>query len=425
MIAGQRRSRPRDWSIADFSLGEILGEGRYGRVIHAVMKQPNYWQQQQQPQPQAQEQEQEQLQSSTSSPSRPAIRDHPEYHVAIKILDKSYLVRTKQMHAALRERKILTALTTESLACSDGGEPLSVFVPRLLMSFVDPFSVFIVTELCDGGSLTDLVQHIRKGVNDENVKKWEQYLRYISAQLLCGIEFLHFRGCILHRDLKPQNTLLLSNGRVRIIDFGSAIHLQEANTASGADDKDFVGTADFVAPEMLRGFSAGAGTGTDLSRRQTPALDLWSYGCIIHFMFAGRSPFHANGDHLAMQRVLAHSDGSVPIEVDPSVPTDAKDLVARLLVNEPYLRLGYKDIIALTSEEEKKVNSSEIKDGTLRYVSIWEHKFFVKNNRNLGDNGASEPPCVPPTPSWVERYESGETHLIDGATVENDLDWRS
>lgn len=413
-MAGHRRTRPRYWSIEDFSLGEVLGEGRYGRVIHAVVKQPNNDEQQ----------ARSQLQSSPSLKSRPTIKDHPARHVAIKIMDKAYLVRTKQTQAALRERKILTALTTESMKHAGDSEPL-LFVPRLLMSFADPISLFIVTELCDGGSLTDLVRHIREGGDDTNEeKKWDQYLRYISAQLLRGIEFLHFRGCVIHRDLKPDHILLLSNGHVRIVDFGSAIHLEEANTAAEEDDNDFVGTADYVAPEILRGCSAGKESASDV-RWQSPALDIWSYGCIVHFMFAGRSPFHASSDFLAMVAVLAHSDGSIPIEVDPSLPVDAKDLVERLLVNEPNLRLGYKDIIISKHEEQEKSDTSDDDDIERHYQSIWEHKYIVESKWGLTDNGASRPPRIPPTPSWVERYENGTTQLIDGATNDNALEWHS
>mmetsp|Transcript_10783 Transcript_10783/g.21875 ORF Transcript_10783/g.21875 Transcript_10783/m.21875 type:complete len:415 (+) Transcript_10783:813-2057(+) len=414
-MAGHRRTR--HWSIADFSLGEVLGEGRYGRVVHAVVKQPNN----------DERQAQSEVQSSPSLKSRPTIKDHPARHVAIKIMDKTYLARTKQTEAALRERKILTALTTESLQHAGDCEPM-LFVPRLLMSFVDPVSFFIVTEVCDGGSLTDLVRHIREGGDDtlhcqrdeHEENKWDQYLRYISAQLLRGIEFLHFRGCVIHRDLKPDHILLLSNGHVRIVDFGSAIHLEEANTAAAEeDDNVFVGTADYVAPEILRGCSAGKGSASDV-RWQSPALDIWSYGCIIHYMFAFRSPFHASSDFLAMVAVLAHSDGSIPMEVDPRLPADAKDLVERLLVNEPK-RLGYSD-----REEQQKSDKSDDDDIERHYKSIWEHKYFAECKKwGLDEGEAPHAPRSPPTPSWVELYENGTTQLKDGATIDNDLEWHS
>ena len=117
---------------------------------------------------------------------------------------------------------------------------------------------------------------------------------------------------VMHRDLKPQNILLSDDWKLKIIDFGDSKEIDDLNhksTIKSSNNSDssisfsaidkykrkymeanvrkgtFVGTALYVAPEMLETNESG------------PYTDLWSLGCIIYELFVGKSPFHAINNH--------------------------------------------------------------------------------------------------------------------------------
>eukprot|EP00563_Minutocellus_polymorphus_P005562 CAMPEP_0181031904 /NCGR_PEP_ID=MMETSP1070-20121207/6471_1 /TAXON_ID=265543 /ORGANISM="Minutocellus polymorphus, Strain NH13" /LENGTH=358 /DNA_ID=CAMNT_0023109293 /DNA_START=225 /DNA_END=1301 /DNA_ORIENTATION=+ len=358
-------------------------------------------------------------------------------------MDKTQLIRLKQTRAALRERKVLTHLTE---ILDEGDYKREPVVPRLLMSFVDESSLYIVTELCDGGTLADLFRrinsHTQNSVESEqqspsNYKTEEegrhQWARYISAQIVSGLEFLHSMK-IIHRDIKPDMVLLLSSGRVRLVDFGSAIQVQSDNVEEEVDGmNEFVGTADFVSPEMIRGTRDSTDARPSFS--MLTAQDLWSLGCILHFLLSGdgKSPFHAESDAMAMAAILTHADGSHVVPFSSSIPLDGKKMIGALLTSEPETRLGCGDIVwqqpgddvkAAEAERDAKENSHKLPP-LQHYTSIRNHQFFFHTDWDSIDKGMVTPPRAPATPTWVEQYEMGISDLRDGASIHNDLSWLS
>ncbi|XP_069593360.1 protein kinase C delta type-like isoform X1 [Ranitomeya imitator] len=127
--------------------------------------------------------------------------------------------------------------------------------------------------------------------------------RFYTAELVCGIQFLHSRG-IIHRDLKPENILVAETGHIKITDYGLALeNMHGDQTATG-----FAGTIGYMAPEILDMQEYNAG------------VDWFSLGVIINEMLTSSSTYD-------------------PALFDES-SSGAKDIIEQLLQEDPVQRLG-------------------------------------------------------------------------------------
>ena len=128
---------------------------------------------------------------------------------------------------------------------------------------------FIVMEYVDGRLLRDI---IAEGPLPEH-----EALR-ITGQILTALEYSHRAG-VVHRDIKPGNIMIATNGQVKVMDFGIARAVAESS-ATIAETSTIVGTAQYFSPEQARGESVDART------------DLYSSGVVLFEMLTGQAPFH-------------------------------------------------------------------------------------------------------------------------------------
>ncbi len=142
----------------------------------------------------------------------------------------------------------------------------------------------------------------------------------IGMQIAEGLEAAHLHG-VIHRDIKPANIMLLDRGGgVKITDFGLA--LVELDLAEMTSAGQVVGTPAYMSPEQVRGESVD------------PRSDLFSLGCVLFAMSAGRPPFQ--GRHiLEIGRKITDEEPAPLHLLDPAVPRPLSDLVARLLRKAP------------------------------------------------------------------------------------------
>jgi serine/threonine-protein kinase len=128
---------------------------------------------------------------------------------------------------------------------------------------------------------------------------------------------MHERG-VVHRDIKPQN-ILVTGGRVRIVDFGIARGPETAEmTAPGW----VMGTAQYLAPEVIAGQPA------------TPRSDLYSLGVVLYRLFTGRLPFEGD-DPFAIARQHQTAEVPAPSSIVPDLPPALEEVLLRLLEKEP------------------------------------------------------------------------------------------
>lgn len=278
---GQPVLRPIKKGVMDFSFGATLGEGSYSTVLAAQDRQTQ-----------------------------------KEY--AIKVLDKRHIIKEKKVKYVNIEKETLNRLTDHP------------GVVRLYYTFQDERSLYFVLDLCNGGELLGVLK--RMTTFDE------ECTRFYGAQILDTIAYMHSKG-VIHRDLKPENVLMDSNQHIKITDFGTAKMLGAHQDSSGrtyydadaSESRDrassFVGTAEYVSPELL----------TD--KNACKASDLWAFGCIIYQLLAGRPPFKAANEYLTFQKIVA-----LEYEFPAGFPDVARDLVERLLVLDPVRRLTLENV---------------------------------------------------------------------------------
>eukprot|EP00063_Salmo_salar_P084887 XP_014059722.1 PREDICTED: 3-phosphoinositide-dependent protein kinase 1-like isoform X4 [Salmo salar] len=136
---------------------------------------------------------------------------------------------------------------------------------------------------------------------------------------------LYFTFQDVKRDLKPENILLNEDMHIQITDFGTAKQLSSDSTQNRANS--FVGTAEYVSPELLTQKSA------------CKSSDLWGLGCIIYQLVAGLPPFRAGNDYLKFQKII-----KLEYEFPDQFFPNAKDLVEQLLCLDPSNRLGCEEM---------------------------------------------------------------------------------
>ncbi|TMW60360.1 hypothetical protein Poli38472_000402 [Pythium oligandrum] len=229
---------------------------------------------------------------------------------AIKVMDQNFIRKENKAAFVLTERRVLSRLHHPNIV-------------RFYCSFKDTQSLYLVMELCKGGDLFSLIKTEATRNRDLGVKDTAcslQLTQFYTAEIVAALEYMHSKR-VVHRDLKPDNLLLSSCGHLKVTDFG---------TAKDQDDKEvgnqFCGTVSYVSPEVLHDSPANR------------PCDLWALGCIVYQMLTGRLPFVAENDYLTFQLIISHSNDQ--LDFPESIPEAARDLIEKLLVQEPAARLG-------------------------------------------------------------------------------------
>lgn len=122
------------------------------------------------------------------------------------------------------------------------------------------------------------------------------------------------------------DVLLSSTGHVKITDFGTSII---SNEDSNSPRTSFVGTQDYVSPEVLSG-----------DKKATKACDLWALGCMIYQMLSGISPFRGGTEYLTFENIMGHCRGTQPLRFPKVIDAATQDIILKLLRTNDAERLG-------------------------------------------------------------------------------------
>lgn len=174
---------------------------------------------------------------------------------------------------------------------------------------------------------------------------------YLLSSLLEGIRFIHSQN-IIHRDIKPQNILIVKRGNnfiPKITDFGISKKLTSTKNTQYSNSLIGAGTIAYSSPEQL----------ADKTIRKN--TDLWSFGVIAFHLFIGDLPFnsgeHSTSSELGRQEILKQINlGKLPQTLD-SIPVPWKSVIEKCLIPDPSLRIkDAEDCILLLSGQKKQKN---------------------------------------------------------------------
>lgn len=189
----------------------------------------------------------------------------------------------------------------------------------------NPDREYIVMELIDGITLKQYME--RRGRMD-----WRESLHFIT-QIMRGLSHAHSRG-IIHRDIKPQNIMVLRDGSVKVADFGIACLANQGQTLT----QEALGSVHYISPEQARGDRIDARS------------DIYSAGVVLYEMLTGCLPFEGDS---AVSVAIQHLS-SVPLaprDIDPSIPEPLELICMKAMNSDPNKRYASAD--AMIEDLEK------------------------------------------------------------------------
>jgi eukaryotic-like serine/threonine-protein kinase len=175
----------------------------------------------------------------------------------------------------------------------------------------DNGTYFIVMELIDGTSLADMLRGGRTLTASHSAT--------LVAQVAAALGYAHRNG-VVHRDVKPGNILIASDGQVKVTDFGIAQAMSVEDQL--AEEGSVMGTATYFSPEQAEGAPVDGRS------------DIYSLGVVLYEMLAGRPPFIGDSP-VAVSTQHVHGTVPPPSEFNSTIPSDLQAIVMEALAKSP------------------------------------------------------------------------------------------
>ncbi|MBQ2224281.1 MAG: Stk1 family PASTA domain-containing Ser/Thr kinase [Oscillospiraceae bacterium] len=242
---------------------------------------------------------------------------------------------------------------------------------------------YIVMELIDGITLKQYME--RRGQLN-----WREALHFIT-QIMKGISHAHSRG-IIHRDIKPQNIMVLRDGSVKVADFGIACLSNSAQTMT----QQALGSVHYISPEQAKG------------ERTDVRSDVYSAGVVLYEMLCNRLPFEGDS---AVSVAIQHlsSVALPPREINPDVPKALELICMKAMANDIEKRYPSADAMLADLEEFRKNPDTDLnftikslqtpvsEEATQPLPSVQS----IPMHRNEPANSKVEPEEKPVIPKWL------------------------
>ena len=316
----------KEYKKEDFEVLTLSGKGAYGTVLQVKLR---------------------------------ADKEKEKYY-AIKVIDIESMKKANKFYQIYLESQILYELK-------------SPFIVNIYGTFQSRGKMYMVLDYLSKGNFSNFLKM--------NCPLKEETIRFYAAELVLFLEYIQSQK-IVHRDLKPENIMLNEKYHLQIIDFATIRKIgyyydknemkfkqdnydlennnddikgakaivnpdhddddneeeeKEENYDNNINEhknkinklpprnKTFVGTAEYVSPEVINDQPAGYGA------------DLWAFGIILYEMFCGKTPFKGRNTYLTFKNI---EKSTIIYEKNISISNDAKDLINKILVKDPSKRLG-------------------------------------------------------------------------------------
>ena len=355
-------SRPKA-SMSDYDIIKDLGDGSYGKVVLAKSKE-----------------------------------DGKQF--AIKIIRKDLLNTFDKQYEIHVEKFCLIYLSHPNII-------------KFNKAFQDKKHLYFVMEYCKNKDLGKLIRKI----GTFNFK----LAQYYAAEIISAITYMKKRG-VYHRDLKPENIGIDEDMHLKILDFATSnmenkyfdkklmkfVEIEKAEydkaynemkqRKSLKDNNDtidyviidghkilnlkekFVGTAEYISPEVLENKFDLIG----------PGVDIWAFGVMLYLFFAGVTPFKGKNDDETLENIKKVNYSWTIIKnhekIEINIPKEAKDLIQKILIKDPTQRIGYnsKDYSEIKSHPFfKGINFDTLSEEPIplnKAFSLLESLGYIDNN---------------------------------------------
>ena len=220
--------------------------------------------------------------------------------VAIKILKDEFLDNADFIRRFKNESKAIAVLSHPNI------------VRVYDVSFGDMIQ-YIVMEYIDGITLKEYIAL-------QGIIKWKEAL-HLTTQILRALQHAHEKG-IVHRDIKPQNIMLLQDGTIKVTDFGIA---RNFNSATRTMTEQAIGSVHYIAPEQAKGGNTDGKT------------DIYSIGVMMYEMLTGKLPFVAD-NAVSVAIMQLQSTPKLPRDINPDIPYGLQEITVHAMEKNPVRR---------------------------------------------------------------------------------------
>lgn len=217
--------------------------------------------------------------------------------VAVKILKKEFAENEEFLRRFRNESKAIALLSHPNI------------VKVYDVNFTDRLQ-YIVMEYIDGITLKEYI-------DNERVLTWKDSVHFI-IQVLRALQHAHDRG-IVHRDIKPQNIMLFTDGTIKVMDFGIA---KFARDDGGTATNQAIGTVHYISPEQARGDE------TD------EKSDIYSVGVMLYEMLTGQKPFDTDNP-ISIAVMHMQNTPERPRAINPNIPAGLEEIILRAMEKDP------------------------------------------------------------------------------------------
>lgn len=280
--------------------------------------------------------------------------------VAIKILKEEFVSNEEFIRRFKNESKAIAVLSHPNI------------VKVYDVSFGDLIQ-YIVMEYIDGITLKEYIER-------QGSLRWKDAV-YFAIQILKGLQHAHDKG-IVHRDVKPQNIMVLSDGTIKVADFGIARFAR--NEQRTITDK-AIGSVHYISPEQARG------------EKTDEKADIYSVGVMLYEMLTGQLPFEADSA-VSVAIMQLQRDPKPLTEINSSIPVGLEQITMHAMQKTPERR--YQSASELLCDLEQFKKDPE---------STFDYSYFVDNSpTKFVDNLISATPASAVEETVEEPEETNE-----------------